>query len=365
MARAQPRGPTGKLGDRPGVVVGMVPLFPCPRPGHRGPRVDAGRRPGRHHPVGPGGRAARLPAPVGGRAPRHARSGQFGSGGPDRPSGPGHHDAAGRFRRRHAPQPLPPRRGRTVRHPRGAAPGPDRPRPGPRPGTDPVDGAGPAPDRRPECRHLPRGRGRADQLPGAERRPADPPGPGAGTGLPPRPGCWVRRPSAPAWPQTSSAYRSRSPITSFPTSFDQALEHYRSGFRPSILLDHPHVMVAVSVLCAPSAEEARWLAGPSALTILQLRTGSPARPRPHAGGGGRTTGSPGPSSNWSTPPPPPTWSAIRRRCARVWSIRPDLDRSRRAHAVDEGPLPRGPGPWSLTLVADARGPWRTPTLPAA
>jgi alkanesulfonate monooxygenase SsuD/methylene tetrahydromethanopterin reductase-like flavin-dependent oxidoreductase (luciferase family) len=32
-------------------------------------------------------------------------------------------------------------------------------------------------------------------------------------------------------------------------------------------------MVAVSVLCAPSDEEARWLAGPSALTTLQLRTG--------------------------------------------------------------------------------------------
>jgi alkanesulfonate monooxygenase SsuD/methylene tetrahydromethanopterin reductase-like flavin-dependent oxidoreductase (luciferase family) len=32
-------------------------------------------------------------------------------------------------------------------------------------------------------------------------------------------------------------------------------------------------MVAVSVVCAPDAEEARWLAGPSGLTILQLRTG--------------------------------------------------------------------------------------------
>ncbi len=58
-----------------------------------------------------------------------------------------------------------------------------------------------------------------------------------------------------------------------PDQLDQALEQYRSGFRPSILLDHPRVMVAVSVLCAPSADEARWLAGPSALTILQLRTG--------------------------------------------------------------------------------------------
>ncbi len=44
-------------------------------------------------------------------------------------------------------------------------------------------------------------------------------------------------------------------------------------FRPSILLDEPYFMVAVSVLCAPSDEEARWLAGPSALSTLQLRTG--------------------------------------------------------------------------------------------
>ncbi len=58
-----------------------------------------------------------------------------------------------------------------------------------------------------------------------------------------------------------------------PDLVDQALEQYRSAFRPSILLDRPHAMVAVSVLCAPSTEEARWLAGPAALTILQLRTG--------------------------------------------------------------------------------------------
>jgi luciferase family oxidoreductase group 1 len=58
-----------------------------------------------------------------------------------------------------------------------------------------------------------------------------------------------------------------------PNQVDAALEQYRSTFRPSILLDRPHTMVAVSVLCAPSEEEARWLAGPSALTVLQLRTG--------------------------------------------------------------------------------------------
>jgi len=35
------------------------------------------------------------------------------------------------------------------------------------------------------------------------------------------------------------------------------------------------VMVAVSVLCAPSDEEARWLAGSSALSIVQRATGHP------------------------------------------------------------------------------------------
>ena len=58
-----------------------------------------------------------------------------------------------------------------------------------------------------------------------------------------------------------------------PDLVDTALELYRSTFRPSVLLDEPHAMVAVSVLCAPDEEEAAWLAGPSALSILQLRTG--------------------------------------------------------------------------------------------
>ena len=58
-----------------------------------------------------------------------------------------------------------------------------------------------------------------------------------------------------------------------PGQLDDALDRYRSTFRPSFLLDRPRAMAAVSVLCAPSDEEAHWLAGPSALTILQLRTG--------------------------------------------------------------------------------------------
>jgi luciferase family oxidoreductase group 1 len=58
-----------------------------------------------------------------------------------------------------------------------------------------------------------------------------------------------------------------------PQLLDAALETYRSHFRPSILLEHPHAMVAVTVLCAPTDEEARWLSGSSALSTLQLRTG--------------------------------------------------------------------------------------------
>jgi luciferase family oxidoreductase group 1 len=58
-----------------------------------------------------------------------------------------------------------------------------------------------------------------------------------------------------------------------PGPVDAALDTYRSNFRPSFLLEEPRAMVAVSVLCAPSEAEARWLAGSAALSILQLRTG--------------------------------------------------------------------------------------------
>jgi luciferase family oxidoreductase group 1 len=60
-----------------------------------------------------------------------------------------------------------------------------------------------------------------------------------------------------------------------PDLVDQALQLYRSTFRPSVLLDQPHAMVAVSVVCAADEDEAKWLAGPSRLTTLQLRSGRP------------------------------------------------------------------------------------------
>jgi luciferase family oxidoreductase group 1 len=58
-----------------------------------------------------------------------------------------------------------------------------------------------------------------------------------------------------------------------PKLLDAALETYRSNFRESILHNEPRAMVAVTVLCAPSEAEARWLSGSSALSTLQLRTG--------------------------------------------------------------------------------------------
>jgi luciferase family oxidoreductase group 1 len=58
-----------------------------------------------------------------------------------------------------------------------------------------------------------------------------------------------------------------------PRLVDEALELYRSSFQPSAFLGESRTMVAVSVLCAPNEEEARWLAQSSALSILQLRTG--------------------------------------------------------------------------------------------
>jgi luciferase family oxidoreductase group 1 len=58
-----------------------------------------------------------------------------------------------------------------------------------------------------------------------------------------------------------------------PQLLDQAVETYRTHFRPSIFLDQPNVMVGVSVLCAPTEEEARWQAGASALSTVWLRSG--------------------------------------------------------------------------------------------
>jgi luciferase family oxidoreductase group 1 len=54
-----------------------------------------------------------------------------------------------------------------------------------------------------------------------------------------------------------------------------ALALYRQNFRPSATLDKPYAMVAAAVVAAESDERARWLAAPSALSFLRLRSGRP------------------------------------------------------------------------------------------
>jgi luciferase family oxidoreductase group 1 len=61
-----------------------------------------------------------------------------------------------------------------------------------------------------------------------------------------------------------------------PALVDEAVALYRSNFRHTGLLAEPYVMVAASVLCAGTDDEARFLAGPSALAMVHLRTGRPA-----------------------------------------------------------------------------------------
>ena len=55
----------------------------------------------------------------------------------------------------------------------------------------------------------------------------------------------------------------------------QALELYRSSFRPSQVLDTPYAMVCASVVLADTDERARELAMPGALSFLRLRSGRP------------------------------------------------------------------------------------------
>jgi luciferase family oxidoreductase group 1 len=61
----------------------------------------------------------------------------------------------------------------------------------------------------------------------------------------------------------------------FATSSDVegALHLYRSGFKPSPRFPSPHVMVSASVIAAETTEEAQFLAGPSRIMALSLRTG--------------------------------------------------------------------------------------------
>lgn len=56
---------------------------------------------------------------------------------------------------------------------------------------------------------------------------------------------------------------------------EAAVAAYRQAFDPTGVLDEPYVMLGVNVLCAPSLDEARYLAGPGKLAMARLRSGRP------------------------------------------------------------------------------------------
>jgi luciferase family oxidoreductase group 1 len=58
---------------------------------------------------------------------------------------------------------------------------------------------------------------------------------------------------------------------------DAAVAAYREAFRPSEVLTEPYVMLGVTVVCAPTDEEAQWLAGSNRLAFVRLRSGRPGR----------------------------------------------------------------------------------------
>lgn len=62
-----------------------------------------------------------------------------------------------------------------------------------------------------------------------------------------------------------------------PALLDEALAIYRRTFRPSAVLDKPHVMVASNVVAADSEAEARTLASSMQQSFVALRSGTPGR----------------------------------------------------------------------------------------
>lgn len=58
-----------------------------------------------------------------------------------------------------------------------------------------------------------------------------------------------------------------------PADTDDAVAAYRSRFAPSAELAEPRLMIGVAVVCAPTDDEAEYLAGPSRLNALRIRTG--------------------------------------------------------------------------------------------
>ena len=69
-----------------------------------------------------------------------------------------------------------------------------------------------------------------------------------------------------------------------PAQMMQAIELYRSGFRPSAQLERPYVMLGFNVFAADSDPEAELLASSMQQSFVNLRSGRPTRlPPPQAG----------------------------------------------------------------------------------
>jgi len=62
-----------------------------------------------------------------------------------------------------------------------------------------------------------------------------------------------------------------------PALLEQALDIYRSTFRPSPFLDKPYAMVAAGVCAADTDEEAQYLRSSQILAFARLRTGRPGK----------------------------------------------------------------------------------------
>ena len=65
-----------------------------------------------------------------------------------------------------------------------------------------------------------------------------------------------------------------------PAALDEALHVYRSGFRPSTVLDAPYAMAAMNVIAAESDAKAQFLASSLQQSFVALRTGNPRQMPP-------------------------------------------------------------------------------------
>ena len=222
---------------------------------------------------------------LGGRAPQHARRRRDQPAGADRDAGRRDRAHPGGLGRRDAAQPRAAGGRRAVRAARGGPPRPDRPRHRPCPRLGPGHLLGAAPRRR-------RGRRRGGLALPVVRRQRDlddeprrgrPPGPGPDAPAAPRPRAATS--VADVWLLGSSDYSARLAAEKglpyvFAHHFSghgtaEALELYRSTFRPSEALAEPRTFLTVNAVVAPTARGGR--AAGAAQPALD---GGPAHRRP-------------------------------------------------------------------------------------